>query len=279
MAKYTTEVRSVCEVNAGLTESVGFDKVDYVLEKSWGKIFTSTVRFFDEEYRSVLCQKILKRYYTKEIGCESVGLWKLWMNERLETIMPYYNQLYESELLKFEPLNDVDVTREYKRKNDAETKQFGEHSDKTDGETTTHGSVTRNDETYSDRERETSHDNTSKDKYSDTPQGTISDLEGDRYLTNARIVNDDGVTTDNEHATTTTNSTGTSTDNGTSATTNHGTNANNENRNSTEDYLETVVGKHGGGTFSAMLNEFRTTFLNIDNMVINEFQDLFMGLW
>ena len=31
--------------------------------------------------------------------------------------------------------------------------------------------------------------------------------------------------------------------------------------------------------YSEMLNEFRSTFLNVDMMVINELNDLFMNLW
>ena len=96
MSKYTTEVRFICESNSGLAESKGCDNVNEVLEKSWNKIFTTNCAFFDEAYRSVLCKKILKHYYLREIGSETVGVWKLWMNTKLEEIMPYYNQLYES---------------------------------------------------------------------------------------------------------------------------------------------------------------------------------------
>ena len=35
MAKYTTEVRYICESYAGLTESVGYDSIDDVIEKSY----------------------------------------------------------------------------------------------------------------------------------------------------------------------------------------------------------------------------------------------------
>ena len=77
MSKYTTEVRYICETDSGLDESVGFNSVDDVISKSWDKIFTSKVPFFDEDYRKVLCCKILKHYYLREKGCETVGIWKL----------------------------------------------------------------------------------------------------------------------------------------------------------------------------------------------------------
>lgn len=115
MSKYTTEVRYICEADSGLDESVGFNSVDDVISKSWDKIFTSKVPFFDEDYRKVLCCKILKHYYLREICCETVGIWKLWVNTKMEEIMPYYNQLYESAKLKFDPFHDVDLTRKHNR--------------------------------------------------------------------------------------------------------------------------------------------------------------------
>ena len=116
MSKYTTEVRFICEEKSGLDISVNSNDVNNVIANSWNKIFTTNTPFFDEEYRSVLCQKILKHYYLREIGCETVGVWLLWMNTRLEEIMPYYNQLYESAKIKFNPMHDVELTREYNRK-------------------------------------------------------------------------------------------------------------------------------------------------------------------
>lgn len=111
MSKYTTEVRFICENSAGLSKSEGADNVDSVLDKCWNKIFNFDFPIFDENYRQVLCRKILKHYYTREIAHETVGRWKLALNAKLNEIMPYYNQLYKSELLEFNPFYDVDLTR------------------------------------------------------------------------------------------------------------------------------------------------------------------------
>lgn len=227
MSKYTTQLRFICEQKAGLTESAGADDVDEIIEAAWDQIFTDKAPFFDEEYRPVLCQKILKHYYLREIGAETVGIWKMWMNERLEMIMPYYNQLYSSELIEFNPLYDVDVTREYAK-------------GITGAEGST-GSATG------------AQGNTSWDLFSDTPQGAITNVDNNTYLTDARKVTDSGQSSSSFQ--------------------------NRKNTNTTEQYTETVLGKHGSGSFSSMLNEFRNTFLNIDAMVIEEFEDLFFGLW
>ena len=110
MSKYTTEVRFICETAAGYTESVDYDLVEETIQKAIPKVFNFDFPIFDESYRNVLCTKILKHYYTREICEETVGLWKLRLNTRLNEIMPYYNQLYKSELLEFNPFYDVDIT-------------------------------------------------------------------------------------------------------------------------------------------------------------------------
>lgn len=104
MAKYTTEVRTICENYANLKKSEGYNSVQKILNDSWDKVFDFDFPIFDENYREPLCKKILKHFYTKEIGEETVGLWKLRLDDRMNEIMPYYNKLYESELISIEPL-------------------------------------------------------------------------------------------------------------------------------------------------------------------------------
>lgn len=255
MSKYTTEVRFICESKAGLSESSGSDNVDDIVSKSWDKIFTSKAVFFDESYRAILCQKILKHYYLREIGSETVGIWKLWLNTRLEEIMPFYNQLYKSALIEFNPLYDVDLKRTHNRKIDSSKQDTGTSQSVSSGEINASGTSSG------------SSNNTKKDLYSDTPQGAITGLENENYLTNARKVTDTG-STSNENSSTGTNKTTVNDD-----TSNTGT------ANSLEDYVENVSGKQGSESYSSMLLKFRETFLNIDMQVIEEFSDLFMGLW
>lgn len=164
MSKYTTQVRFICETCANLTESNGFDNIEVILDKSWNKIF-SDFPIFDEQYRAELCKKILRHYYTREICCETVGRWKLFLSDKMKNIMPYYNQLYQSELLKIQPLVSVDrsVTHKGHGSETKSTKRNGTNtnSSRTDGST----------DTWS--------------YYSDTPQGGIDGLDTNDYLTNA----------------------------------------------------------------------------------------------
>lgn len=259
MSKYTTEVRFICESKSGLEVSGGSGDVDKIIANSWNKIFTTKTPFFDEEYRSVLCQKILKHYYLREICCETVGVWTLWMNTKLEEIMPYYNQLYESAKIKFNPMHDVDLTREHKR---TENETASGNRDTANNNTT---DVTNNSTTN----RTTTSDENKKDLYSDTPQGALTGVENETYLTNARKINDFVNGTDDVNVNNTEKNVGVST----------GKETTSSNVDTTEDYLETLVGKQGTESFSSLLNKFRETFLNIDMMIIEEFGDLFFGLW
>lgn len=295
MSKYTTEVRYICEVKSGLKVSVDCANVDSVIANSWDKIFTSKVPFFDEEYRSILCQKILKHYYLREICCETVGVWILWMNTKLEEIMPYYNQLYESTKIKFNPLHDVDLTRQHDRNVDGTSKEDETRTQTTKEAKEDNANKIRNLAGTNNMDGNSngtitttnSSDGTKRDLYSDTPQGAITELEKEKYLTNARKITDNTSETGNENTSTTEKTDRTNTEyettNNTSSESVNGsldnTTSNTGVSNTTENYLETITGKQGTESFSSMLNQFRETFLNIDMQVINEFNELFFGLW
>lgn len=287
MSKYTTEVRFICESKSGLENSTGCDNVDEVLNNSWNKIFTTKAEIFDENYRAVICKKILKHYYLREICSETVGIWKLWLNTRLEEILPYYNQLYKSALLEFNPLYDVNITRTHNRTIDENKTESGTSTETSTDKNT--GSGTRDNTTSGTNKNSGtssasgSDSGNTKDLYSDTPQGALTGVETETYLTNARkISNTYSSTSESTNSGSGEyNDTGNVkyTDTSERANTKNGSNSNTGTVNNTEEYLETVSGKQGSGSYSSMLKEYRDTFLNIDKMVIAEFYDLFFGLW
>ena len=49
---------------------------------------------FDENYRDTLNNNILNHYYENEIGFETAPLFRFYLNQTLNEIMPKYNQLY-----------------------------------------------------------------------------------------------------------------------------------------------------------------------------------------
>lgn len=90
---------------------------------------------FNEDYRDYLNNKILRHYYFREIGAETPDRFNFYLETRMNEIMPYYNKLYESELIKFNPL-DTD-SHEEKIYHDAATeRELGEEAGNQFAETT-----------------------------------------------------------------------------------------------------------------------------------------------
>lgn len=88
-----------------------------------------------------------------------------------------------------------------------------------------------------------------KGLYQDTPQGEISMTEFDdqHYATNLTLNNNNSED----------NSTGTSTDN----------------------YIRNIIGNNGNRYPVELLSEVRKNLVNIDDLIINELSDLFMGIY
>lgn len=299
MSKYTTEVRYICETLAGLTESVGYNDVEQVIKNCLPKVFDFNFPIFDESYRTVLETKILRHYYTREIGLETVGLWKLKLNTKLNEIMPFYNQLYKSELIEFNPLYDVELTRERKIEGtgtkDTENGESRNGENHADNSQSSSNMVTENGVdkgTVNGTSDGTQNQNTSgsgTNMYSDTPQGAITDLQAGKYLTNATVdsatntfagTSHDSTSQTNENTRNNETNTGGSTDSSNDGDYSSSMDGySNTTLSNTEDYLERVIGSNGGESFSKRLNDYRATFINIDMMVINELEDLFFGLW
>lgn len=232
MSKYTTEIRYICETEYGLSESKGYNSVDMILDKTCTKIFDFDFPIFQESYRKTLEKKILKHYYRREIGFETVGLFKLYLSTRMNEIMPYYNMLYESFFAKkFNLFDNVNITK------------TTDGVDVLDGNKKDTGSVTDD------------HDGTSWSLYSDTPQGGITGLANNKYLTDATKNTID--TTDKK-----TLNTREKTDNTT-----------------TRNEKEIIKGKNGGKTYAELLKEYEGVILDIDMMIIRNLSDLFLNLW
>jgi hypothetical protein len=307
MSKYTTEVRYICEQKAGLQESVGFNNINSVLDKSWDKIFTTNWEIFDESYRKILCEKILRSYYTREICAETVGLWQLWLDSTLCEIMPMYNQLYKTTIYEFNPLYNTDMTTTFTKTvtgNDSKT-TTGNNSKWNDVSTSSKNTKT-DDYTVKDSSKtdSTSKGNTNSEssnndtfdetnKFNDTPQGGVKGIESGNYLTDIRMISRTGTTTNSsdENSTSSLNGTYTNENLNKGTTVNEGTSRSNTSETgtanasetgtseTTETWTEKVMGKNNSENYGQLLVEFRKSIINIDKMIIDELKPLFMQLW
>lgn len=230
MSKFTTEVRNICEFYSNKDTTVGLLGVDEVIQKALPFIFDFTFPIFDENYRQTLETKIIKHYYTREIGFETVALWKLKLGIKLNEIMPYYNKLYKTELLDFNPLLTENITKSGLRNNDSTSTHNGKEKE-------TNSSVTNN-----------------WNAESDTPQGGLSGVINDNYLSYASKQNNDANSDRNKQS-----------------------NSNNVTNNN-ETWEETSIG-YSGRNPTELLQSYRESLLNIDMMIIAELENLFMGVW
>ena len=213
MAKYTTTIRNLIDNN------FDFGLKDYPI--------------FDEEYRTVLNNKILMHYYMDEIGFETAGLFKVYLNNKMNEIMPYYNELYKKQkdlLLNFDKTTNLTETFTRDNTTDTNTKSNSTSSNTASG--------------------------SSKNVYQDTPMGSITQQDIDNYdHASSQEFNKNQNTSSIEDNS---NLTGKAT--------------------SLENYIRTKTGNNGRLYGIEILKMIKNNYMNIDEMVINELQDLFMGI-
>ena len=280
MSKYTTEVRYILEHDAGYDESKGLSKVDEIIDSAWDKTFATgegAPIIGSAMYYEDICKKILKHYYFKEIGAETVALWKMWMQTKVSEIADYYTKLYASMgLLTIEnALKDVNYSKTH----------MGSDSEQGQKATTDNLSTSEQDNTYGNFSNSKTNTGTQTDsgtssevnKFSETPQGGLTGLQNDTYLTDARMINGTkgNTRTDNLSESVTNSHADTTNKTGSQARTINDS----QNKSSSNQFTEQVQGKWGGRTYAELLKQYRETLFNLDVMIIGEFKDLFMNIW
>lgn len=104
-ASFTMRLKRVIEVTGGTLEIVGG-----VSQMTGGDIGLQYYPIFDEAYRPSLTGRIIDHYLNREIGAETIDIFQLYMRRKMNEIMPFYNKLYLSERLEFDPFHTVDIS-------------------------------------------------------------------------------------------------------------------------------------------------------------------------
>lgn len=269
MSKYTTETRYICQTYAQtyLSENE-YLSIDETIEKSIPFIFNHSWSTYDPDHKQELCKKILRHYYLREIGFETVGLWKLEMNEYLAEIMPKYNVLYANlEDVKNKLLANVDTTETRdltsNQKTTAESSNTSTDHTKADASSNADSSANASSEGNSDSWQESN----------DTPQGGLDGIESRRYLSSA--VHNRGNQSSSQNNAGTSSSTSTNT----SDSTNNSTGSSTGNSNTSESYTLKVLGKNSGSSYIDEYLKIQSQYNDIDAAIINDLNICFMGLW
>lgn len=190
MSNFTTQVRYLCESFGGTAR--GVREIDNQIHKANKTIFDFDYPIFNETYRTVLQDKIIRHYYMREIGCETFGLWQLMLCDKLNEIMPYYNQLYNSQLLEIEPLINNMSTSSTSETNTADHTFIGNNKVSSNGTDTTNVS-----ESHSSSEEDTGHSEGTQ-----TNAGTVKNdsmVTGNNTRTPNLTVSDSGSSTSVTH--------------------------------------------------------------------------------
>lgn len=99
MSKYTITIKDIVN-NYNLFDNKTIDeKLDYAR----GYLFDFNYPIIDETTKKRIEIAILKHYYYREIAFETVGMFKIKLNDRLNLIMNRYNALYQKQDLTLSP--------------------------------------------------------------------------------------------------------------------------------------------------------------------------------
>lgn len=114
MSKYTVQLRWIVEQ---ALHNVGRANIEINWKSAYTQLGLNDYPIFDETHREILNNKIIRHYYFREIGFETVEQFRFMLRRTMHEIMPYYNKLYESELLVTEPMfsKNMDYTEKWTR--------------------------------------------------------------------------------------------------------------------------------------------------------------------
>ena len=325
MANYTTRVYDVLRYYNN-NDAVGGGKSALdAINNHWNDIFDIDIwSTYDANYKPTLCKKILRHYLMYEIGSETVELWKIELNSKLSEIMDKYNVMYaniDKAYTNF--FNDVDYTETTNHSTNETNESTGTTSGQSNettngkadttqtanasgesvnsGESSSIGTATSSGTTTATNTGASTNNTDGWQASSDTPQGALTGLENNNYLSSAVHNYGKGNSTTNTNADSTSNTENDSTtkatskdsttttntsESVTSATTNqtneitNNTNTSDSNtRNLTENYVKNVIGKMGSQNNAQLYNDIVKRITNIDEMIINELKECFLLIW
>lgn len=100
MSKYTIQIKDIVNSYNDVTD---LKKIDEKLEVARKYIFDFEYPVIDDTTKARIEKAILKHYYYREIAFETVGMFKIKLNDRLNLIMSRYNALYKKQDLNVSP--------------------------------------------------------------------------------------------------------------------------------------------------------------------------------
>ena len=100
MSKYTITIKDIVN-NYNLLDNT--KSIDEKLDTARSYIFDFNYPVIDDTTKRRIEIAILKHYYYREIAFETIGMFKIKLNDRLNLIMSRYNALYQKQDLSLSP--------------------------------------------------------------------------------------------------------------------------------------------------------------------------------
>lgn len=234
---------------------------------------------YDETHRTELNTKICNHYMYREIGFETVAMFYDRLQVRLREVMPYYNELYASAAMTYNPLLTDDYT--LTRTEEGSNTLTGSTTSTTSGETSASGTTTisTTGSTTSSDSRSTTITDDGKTVASDTPQAMLDrDIDDPGWATGASF--NENTKTDSGTSSGETSAEGSETrsysDTGTSSADSSGSSE--QAGTVSNEITETRTGRQGRAG-AELIKAYRDAILNVDMMVIASLADLFMNIY
>lgn len=289
--EYTAELRSFFEnLPANADTSIPHRQV---IENGRKELFDFDYPIFDENYRKVFETHFIRNFYIRQVGFETFGLFKFQLETWLLVNMPYYNKLFESELLEYDPLTNSKVDVVSNKKNDKrqnDTKNIFNQSNRTGLRTTNDTSKmtgTSESETTRNDTGSVTDNSFNRELESNTPDNRLAITTNDgagiiEYASNIKEHKD--TNTKNTEVDGTENSSQSSTVNNTNTGTANVSDNSTDNKNEThqnvindvEDFIQHRIGKIGVQSYAKMVQDYRAALLRIEKQIFNEMNELFM---
>lgn len=83
---------------------------------------------FKSGYRDVLNKLIIDHYHDREIGMETIAKFRHSVMRRMNEVMPYYNSLYKTQEIEYDPLSTIDIKTISNGSSTTDTEASGETS-------------------------------------------------------------------------------------------------------------------------------------------------------
>lgn len=262
MSKYTSELSFICASLAGYTDELTAPGYRTVIEKARPLIFDFSYPIWDEAKRAEFETKILRHFYTYEIGFETYGLWKLRLDDWLNTNMPYFNPLYKAVEKEYGVFTTDDFTIESKEDTKHDDVNTSTHDKTSTGTASGEGTSDYNSNSKSNEDSTNSH--------TDTPQGSLDNFLAGEYLSDASHMNGSSSNNFTSGNKSKSNSTSTLMDN----------TQDSENRKGEENrtLLHTEKGFRGRSA-SSLFKDYMEANANIDQKLFEAMAPLFMLIW